>query len=80
MTAADRDKWKTIGYLSRGRTRPRVREGRAHPESGQPYKATTDELGNTVTEHGARGAGVSQRQDVDIHPETVNVTLDLGNR
>jgi hypothetical protein len=57
---------RSIGYLSRGRTRARVREGREHPESGKPFRAVTDDLGNTVTEHGPRGSGVSDRQDVLI--------------
>ena len=52
--------------------------GREHPDSGEPYKVTRDELGNDVTEHGKRGAGVSDRQDVNIHPETVNVDLRQG--
>ena len=69
------DKVKSIGYLSRGRTRNRVTEGRAHPDSGKPFKTTTDELGNDVTEHGKRGAGVSDRQDVEIRPATLEVDL-----
>jgi hypothetical protein len=72
---SDRDKWRSIGYLSKGRTMSRSRSGREHPESGEPFKTTTDELGNDVTEHGARGAGVSDRQDVEIHAETVNMEL-----
>ena len=61
------DKVRSIGYLSRGRTRVHVRDGRAHPDSGKPFKAVKDELGNVVTEHGAAGAGVSDRQDVHIY-------------
>jgi hypothetical protein len=67
-----RDKLLSVGYLSRGRTRARVREGRQHPESGKPYKAVTDELGNTTTEHNIKG----DRQDVLIRPETVRVARD----
>lgn len=67
MSNPYRDRLLSVGYLSKGRTRARVREGREHPESGKPYKATKDELGNVVTEHGARGSGVSDRQDVSIH-------------
>lgn len=62
----DLEKLRSIGYLSRGRTQSRSSSGRIHPDSGKPYKATTDELGNTVTEHGAEGSGVSDRQDVNI--------------
>jgi hypothetical protein len=63
------ERMRSIGYLSRGRTKARVREGREHPDSGKPYKAVKDELGNVVTEHGVRGSGVSDRQDANIfHP------------
>jgi hypothetical protein len=72
-------RWRSVAVLSR-RTRPAVREGRAHPESGRPFKAVTDELGNTVTEHSApgRAPGVSDRQDVNVRPETVRVRMDPG--
>ena len=53
----------------------RSRSGREHPDSGEPFKVTRDELGNDVTEHGKRGSGLSDRQDVNIRPETVNVDL-----
>ena len=65
------DKLKTIGFLSRGRTRSREQSGREHPDSGKPYKAVTDELGNVVTEHSDPGSGVSCRQDVEVRPDTV---------
>lgn len=70
MSNAYRDKLLSIGVISR-RTRTTVCEGRAHPDSGLPFKASTDDRGNTVTEHGAAGSGVSQRQDVLLRPETV---------
>jgi hypothetical protein len=66
------ERMRSIGYLSGGRTRDRVAEGRAHPDSGEPFKAVTDELGHTVTEHGAAGTGVSDRQDVHINAQTVH--------
>ena len=56
----------------------RSRSGREHPDSGLPYKTVTDEAGNDVTEHGKRGAGVSQRQDVEIRAETVHHNLGEG--
>lgn len=65
------DKIRTIGYLSSGRTRRREQSGREHPDSHLPYKAVTDELGNTVTEHSVPGSGVSVRQDVEIRPAAV---------
>ena len=36
---------------------------------------TRDELGNDITEHGKAGSGLSDRQDVNIHPETVTLNL-----
>lgn len=69
------EKLRSIGYLSRGRTQARSKSGRAHPDSGEPYKVTRDELGNDVTEHGKRGSGLSDRQDVNLHPETVRYDL-----
>lgn len=65
------EKIRTIGYLSHGRTRRREQSGRDHPDSGLPYKAVTDELGNVVTEHSVPGSGVSVRQDVEIRPAAV---------
>jgi hypothetical protein len=71
----DLEKLRSIGHLSRGRTRSRSKSGREHPDSGLPYKVTRDELGNDVTEHGKPGSGLSSRQDVEIRPETVNIDL-----
>lgn len=65
------ERMRSVGYLSRGRTRRREKSGREHPESGKPFKAVQDELGNVTTEHGIPGSAVSDRQDVSIHPETV---------
>lgn len=65
------EKMRSIGHLSRGRTRSCVTSGREHPDSGKPFKSVTDELGNTVTEHGTPGTAVSDRQDAHVHPETV---------
>jgi hypothetical protein len=62
--SAYRDKLLSVGYLSRGLSRPRVEESR-RPD-GVRIKATTDELGNTVTEH-AEG----DRVDVMVRPQTV---------
>ncbi|OHV42185.1 hypothetical protein BBK14_11220 [Parafrankia soli] len=54
MSNPYRDRLLGVGVLRRGRTRDQVREGRAHPETGVPYKATTDQLGTTTTEHATR--------------------------
>jgi hypothetical protein len=63
-TPIDRDKLLSIGYLAGGRTRPKVAEGR--DEAGDRFKATTDELGNTVTER------AGDRQDVALRPQTIH--------
>lgn len=65
------DKVRSVGYLRGGRTRPRVREGRSHPDTGQPFKATTDELGATVTEHGTP----DDRVDVHVTPQTLTMKI-----
>lgn len=70
------EKLRSIGHLSGGRTRSKVTEGRTHPDSGEPFKAIQDELGHTVTEHGKAGSGVSDRQDVHINAQTVQVSPD----
>lgn len=64
-TPIDLEKLRSVGYLARGRTKARVRESK-RPD-GVRVKATTDELGNTVTEH----ATPDDRVDVMIRPETV---------
>lgn len=59
------DKVRSLGYLARGRTRDRVREGRR--EDGVRFKAVTDELNNTVTQYSRDDSGGdSGRQDVHI--------------
>jgi len=68
MSNPYRDKLLGVGIISR-RSGNRVREGR-RPD-GVRIKATTDELGNTVTEH-AKG----DRQDVHIRPDTIRVNVE----
>jgi hypothetical protein len=65
-TPIDREKLLSLSYLSRGRTRNHVREGR--DDFGTRFKATTDELGNTVTQRG------EDRQDVTIRAPKLAVT------
>lgn len=72
------DKLKSVGFLSGGRTRSREQSGREHADSHLPYKAVTDELGNTVTEHSDPGSGVSCRQDVEIHPAVIQPDMRAG--
>lgn len=80
MSNPFRDRLLGVGVISK-RTRDQVVEGKAHPESGRRFKATTDELGNTVTEHSASGAapGVSDRQDVNVRPQAVKLKLGVQN-
>lgn len=45
------DKVRSLAFVAGGRTRDtRIREGRAHPETGVPFKTTITEAGR-VTEH-----------------------------
>jgi hypothetical protein len=69
-TPIDREKLLTVGYLAAGRTRSTVREGRR--ADGIRVKATTDEAGNTVTEHAVKG----DRVDVLLRPETVQLNME----
>lgn len=62
-TPIDRAKYRSIGHLSRGRTRDRVTEGR--DADGNQFKATTDQLGHTVTQR------AGDRQDVTINAPRV---------
>lgn len=71
-TPIDREKLLSLGYIGR-RSRPQVREGRHHPESGAAWKSTTDEAG-TVTEHNVKG----DRQDVVARPATVRMVRSKG--
>lgn len=68
-TPIDLDKLRTVGVLGK-RTGNVVREGR-RPD-GVRIKSTTDELGNTVTEH-AKG----DRQDVTIRPSTIRMKIGV---
>lgn len=69
-TPIDRDKLRSIGYLAGGQTRDQVREYR-DPADGHRIKATTDELGNTVTQHATK----DDRQDVTLRPKTINLEM-----
>ena len=67
MSNPYRDRLLGIGVLSSLPSKPKVKEGRG--EHGR-YKATTDELGNTVTQH-AKG----DRQDVHVRPQSVEIKM-----
>jgi hypothetical protein len=66
-TPIDLDKMRSLGVISRRHGRPVVREGREHPETGVPWKATTDEAGTTTTEHATK----DDRVDALVRPDTV---------
>lgn len=68
-TPIDLEKMRSIGFGSR--TRDQVREGRR--ADGVRVKATTDELGNTVTEHALPRDGY--RRDVLVRPQTVSMKI-----
>ena len=59
------ERMRSIGVISQ-RTRDQVREWRSG--DGERHKATTDQLGNVVTQH-AHG----DRQDVQINAPTVRM-------
>jgi hypothetical protein len=63
-----RDKLLTLGVISK-RTRPVVREGREHPETGKAWKSVSTEAG-TVTEHNTK----DDRVDALVTPQTVRLT------
>lgn len=65
-TPIDREKLLSLGYLSKGQTRDKVVEYR-DPVDGHGIKATTDQAGNTVTEHNTK----DDRVDVMLRPKTV---------
>lgn len=67
-TPIDIDRLRSIGFGSR--TRNTIREGR-RPD-GVRWKATTDELRTTVTEH-AKG----DRQDVHLRPAPVTGQISV---
>lgn len=66
------DKVRSLSIIGGGRTRDtRVREGKAHPETGVPYKVTETDAGRTI-EHATR----DDRVDVVVTPASVVVTRD----
>lgn len=70
MSNPYRDRLLGVGFINGPLpSKPRVREGKG--EQGR-FKATTDELGNTVTQH-AKG----DRQDVHIHATTATLSAAL---
>jgi hypothetical protein len=74
-TPIDREKLLSL-TVGRGRRqsdrRDTVREWRTG--DGERHKAHTDELGNTVTQHGRILRPSGDRQDVNINASTIKVT------
>lgn len=66
----DRLRAKGIGFLSRGLTKPKVKEGR--DAEGARTKSVTDELGNTVTEHD------NKKDQVDVLVRAPHVKMNLN--
>ena len=64
-----RARMRSIGYLGHGRTRNRIREYKR--DDGIRVKETTDEFGNTVTQHATK----DDRQDVMIRPKVVDLQV-----
>jgi hypothetical protein len=63
------EKVRSLGFLSRGRTRSaRVVEGAEHPETGVRFKTTITEAGRT-TEHATK----DDRVDAVVVPQTVTL-------
>lgn len=71
MSNEYREKLLSVGYLPRGRTRNQVRESKR--ADGVRVKATTDELGNTVTEHASK----DDRVDVHINLPSVKASVAM---
>lgn len=69
-TPIDLAKMRSIGVIGK-RTKPVVREGRSHPETGAAWKTTSTEAGST-TEHNVKG----DRVDAVARPETVTITRE----
>jgi hypothetical protein len=68
-TPIDLEKMRSLSVGSR--TRNQVREGRR--ADGVRVKATTDEHGNTVTEHASK----DDRVDVTLRPKTVAMKIGV---
>ena len=72
-TPIDREKLLSLGYLSKGQTRDKIREYR-DPTDGHMIKETTDQANNTVTEHNNK----EDRVDVMLRPQTVQLQSKAG--
>jgi hypothetical protein len=73
LTREDLDRMRSVGHMKGGRTKDKVKEYRR--TDGIRVKETTDELGNTVTQHATK----DDRQDVIVRPKVVDLELKQGN-
>lgn len=73
-TPIDLEKMRSLSVLGR-RSRPRVDEGRRHPETGVPFKTVTDEAGS-VTEHATK----DDRVDAVARVDTIRAVLPHGGK
>lgn len=70
MASEFAEKVRSLSFIGGGRARDtRVVEGRAHPDTGVPYKTTITEAGRT-TEHATR----DDRVDAVVTPTSITVT------
>lgn len=71
----DLDKLRSIGVISTT-SRPKVTEGRHHPQTGRAWKRTEDE-GSIITEHNT----TDDRVDATAKVSTIHASLaDLRER
>jgi hypothetical protein len=68
MAKVDLDKLRSIAYNAHGRSGDKVRTYR-RPD-GELAKEVTDELNNSVTQHG-------DRQDVMLRPKTIDIDVEV---
>lgn len=72
MSDFDIEKLRSIGHLSKGRTKDHVKEYR-DKDDGHLIKETTNEIGTTVTQHDTP----DDRQDVMVRPQTVHMEAEV---
>jgi hypothetical protein len=73
-TPIDLNKLRSIGYLSKGRTRPKVKEYRDNTD-GHRIKETVDECGGSTIEHDTP----DDRVDAIIRPRTIEMDIQVNS-
>lgn len=69
-TPIDLEKLRSLQVMRGGRPRPKVTEGKIHPETGKAWKRVEDE-GSIVTEHNTK----NDRVDATAKVETIRANL-----